>query len=117
MAPKEFSRAQRVESLIQVEIAKILQVEMHGAPIGLLTVTSVKVSPDLSHAKIYVVTHDEQNAELAIKLLNDKAKTFRHQLAKKIDLRIMPTLRFHYDESIAKGDRMTKLFNEITRNN
>ena len=106
------SQLRRIESSIQVALASILQMEFKGTSLGFVTITGVNVSPDLSFAKIYVVSHDEAAHEEMVNALNQELKSLRYKLAKKINLRKMPKLRFYHDESIAKGARICELLSE-----
>ncbi len=110
---QEFSRSKRVESLIQLEIAKIIQFEIDTSEIGMITVTGVKVTPDLSQAKIYIVAHDEENAKKAVLFLNQEAKKIRWRLSKQVQLRKSPVLHFYYDESVSEGARIDKLLRKF----
>jgi len=111
--PKEYSRMQRVESLIQAEIAQLIQVELHDLSVGMITVTGVKVSPDLSSANIYIVIHDEKLVKQAIDLLNERAKFLRYHLGERIRLKKIPELHFYYDKSVGEGEKITRLLSEI----
>lgn len=110
--PKSFSRMRRVESLIQQEIAQIIEFEFKDSPFGLITITHAKVSPDLAQAKIYVIVHDKDKAEEAVAFLNQEAKFLRHLLGNKIKLRRTPELHFYYDESFERGSRISELLHE-----
>jgi len=111
--PKEFSRTQRVADLIQRELAQLIQNEMEDPRVRLVTVTAVKVSRDLSHAKIYITQHKPE-AEIAktVKVLNKAASFLRFRLAQIIDLRIVPELRFVYDASITYAASLSALIDE-----
>ena len=72
----------RVESLIQQEIAQIIELEFKDSPFGLITITHAKVSPDLRKARIYVIAHDKDKAQELASFLNQEAKSLRHLLGK-----------------------------------
>jgi ribosome-binding factor A len=116
---KEFSRAERVASLIQVELARLIQEEIDEVRFYLITVTKVKISADLACAKIYFVSHKEQEEDVKrqLKLLNNAAKFLRRQLASRMRMRKIPELRFYYDISIARGSRISKLLNDTMDDN
>lgn len=110
----DINRIKRIESLMQNELAKIIHLELTDPKLQWITITGVKVSRDLSIAKVYVVSRNETDAEQTIKLLNQKAKPLRYQLAKEITtLRKMPELRFYYDHSISEGNKIEQLLKEI----
>ena len=108
--PKEFSRKLRIEELIQREIATLIQQEIKDPRIGMVTVSGVDISPDLKHAKIYVsLLGDEKDRDKSISALNHAAQFLRHELAGHLYLKAIPALRFVYDESIARGARLSEL--------
>jgi ribosome-binding factor A len=102
----------RVESLIQQEIAKIIEMEYRDSEFGLITITHAAVSPDLAQAKIYVIVHDKEKAKQAVQFLNQEAKSLRYLLGNKIKLRRIPELHFYYDEAFERSSRITELLNE-----
>lgn len=109
--PKDFNRINRIESLVQETLAKIIQRELRDQITELVTITSVKVSRDLSFAKTYVVMHedDPEKIKQILKTLNQAAKFLRFQLAKEVELRKIPALHFYYDEVWQKGLRVSQL--------
>ena len=110
------NRLRRIESLIRTELALLIRAESSDPALQWITVTGVKVSADLSLAKVYVVSHDESDIKQTIQYLNKKTKHFRYQLAKTTkNLRKTPELRFYYDDSISEGNRIDQLLNEITK--
>ena len=113
--PKHYSRKQRVGDLIQTTLAEILQEHVKDARFGLITVTGVEVSPDFSHAKIYVSVLNEESAKEAIDVLNQSSREFRFELAHAINLRVTPDLKFFYDDSTVRGNRITSLISKALK--
>lgn len=113
---KDFSRISRIESLVQEALAKIIQLELKDKPIGMVTLTSVNVSKDLSYAKIYIVAHENDTAKRKniLHILNQSAKFLRFRLAKEIELRKVPELHFYFDEVWLQGFRVSELLNRNT---
>ena len=111
---KSFGRTERVAHLIQRELASIIQQEVKDPRIPtFVNITAVDVSPNFSNAKIYLtVLGKEDEAKLALELLNKAAGYLRSCLAKQVKLRTTPALRFVYDDSIEHGRRLTKLIDE-----
>lgn len=108
--PKEFSRKVRIEELVQREIATLIQQEIKDPRIGMVTVSAVDMSPDLKHAKIYItLLGDEKEHDNSVKALNHAARFLRHELARRLYLKVLPDIRFVYDESIEKGERLAEL--------
>lgn len=110
---KEFSRAQRVADEIQRELAQLIQREVRDPRFGMVTISAVKVSKDLSYAKVYVtVLGDEVKTTEVVKALNKAAGFFRSLLARTMRLRVAPGLHFVYDSSVASGVKISALIDE-----
>jgi ribosome-binding factor A len=111
----ERKRTDRVAQMIQRKLAQIIQQEVKDPRLPRLTsVSAVKVSPDLSFAKVYITTlGDDEEAELAIEILNNATSFLRTALARTVKLRIVPQLSFVYDISLREGNRMSRLLNDI----
>jgi len=102
-------RPQKLGDLIQRELSELVQRELRDPRIGMITLTGVDVSPDLSHAKVFYTTLDPAHVDDAGKGLKRAAGFLRSQLAKRIKLYTTPELRFEYDESVERGDRLSRL--------
>jgi ribosome-binding factor A len=112
---KSNKRKARVADVIQAALAEILRKDAKNFRLGMVTVTSVEVAPDLSFAKIYVSVLEEATAIATVKTLNQEMKYFRHQLAGAVKLRATPELRFIYDDSVVRGNRITSLINNALK--
>ena len=115
---REFKRSDRVAQEIQKEIAVILQREVKDPRIGMVTVSDVEVSSDLAYAKVFVTflfDHDEQAITQGMKGLEKAAPYIRILLGKTMRLRIVPEVRFIYDESLVEGMRMSNLVSNVIR--
>ncbi|HLQ25855.1 MAG TPA: 30S ribosome-binding factor RbfA [Acidiferrobacterales bacterium] len=103
-------RSRRVAALLKRELAALMQRELNDPRTAKATLTGVDVAPDLSHAKVYV-THlvgRERGHEIVAAL--NKAEGFvRRRLAGRIKLRVVPELRFLYDESVERGMAISAL--------
>ena len=102
-------RPQRLGDLIQREVSELLRLELRDPRVGMLTVTSVDVSPDLSHAKVFFTLLDKEKLPETLAGLKRSAGFLRSQLARRIKLYTTPELRFVYDESVERGDRLSRL--------
>ena len=102
-------RAQKLGDLIQRELSELVQRELRDPRVGMITITSVDVSPDFSHAKVFYTTLNPEQVPEAGKGLKRAAGFLRSQLAKRIKLYTTPELRFEYDESVERGDRLSRL--------
>jgi ribosome-binding factor A len=114
---KEFGRNARVSSQMQKELSLVLQRDVKDVRLGFVTINEVVVSKDLAVAKIYVtvLNADEQAKKDNVKLLNELAPMIRHELAKRMRLRHISTLRFHYDTSFDTGMRVAELLSDVPR--
>lgn len=108
-----FDRTQRVADLIQKTLGRMLLQDMPDRRFRFVTVVSVTVSRDLGYATVYVsvLSDDAQVIKETVADLNRHAKNLRYQVAQEVDLRVMPELRFVYDESTANGFRISSLLN------
>jgi len=106
-------RAQRVGDQIQRELADLLRVHLKDPRIGMVTVTGVEASPDLSHAKIFF-THlaGAEHAASTVQALQHTAGYLRTELSHRLDLYSVPQLHFVYDDSIESGLKLSKLIDD-----
>ena len=110
------SRIQRVSERVQQELAKAL-LQIHEEPLFLkTTITSVKVSSDLSNAKVFISIWDEKDIEETMAALQKRAKPLRHILAKTLNLRLTPALTFIYDTTAMHAQKITELINQLDKN-
>ncbi|MDO2947595.1 30S ribosome-binding factor RbfA [Aeromonas simiae] len=116
---REFSRTRRVGQQIQREIALILQREVKDPRIGMVTVSDVEVSRDLNYAKVYVtflqLDNDAERIKEALAALGEAAGYIRSLLGSAMRLRVVPELRFFYDETLVEGMRMSNLVTNTIR--
>ena len=112
--PNEFSRARRVADLVQRELAVLIQRELNEPRLGLVTVSATEISDDLAYAKVYVTSlGNEADTKEVLETLNNAAGLFRRRLAQRLSLRIVPKLRFFFDESVGRGRRLSALIDEV----
>ena len=101
----------RVASDMQKEISDLLLREAKDQDFKTVTIRHVKVTNDLSFAKIYFTTLD--NKEKVEKDLNNAAGFFRSLLAERLQIRHTPELRFIFDESIEYGQKIEKIIEKL----
>lgn len=105
-------RAERVASSIRAQLADVVRTRMSDPRLPLLAVTDARVSRDLAVADIYVSSlaaeRDDAREEL-VAVLNHAAGFLRRTLARRLDLRFTPKLRFHYDELAEQAPRLEAL--------
>lgn len=103
MNQKAFTRSDRVADLIREEVAQLFRNDIADPRVQGITITDVKITPDLITARIYYVSANKK-AEKSMTEGLEKVKGFiRKQLAKTIELRRVPELEFFYDEVFENG--------------
>lgn len=111
--PREFSRTLRVAEQIQRDLADIIRLELKDPRVGMVTLTEVDVAPDYKHAKVYfTLIGDAEQVAAAGAGLTHAAGFLRHELGRRIQLRIIPQLTFAYDDSVERGVRLSRLIDE-----
>lgn len=108
-------RPERVAETIKREMAEILTHRLRDPRLGgMISVTDVEVTPDLSVARIYVsVLAPDDARDRALEVLTHSAGFVRHELAPRLGLREMPEIRFLLDTSIQQGARVEELLRRI----
>ncbi len=110
---KEFSRSRRVGEQIQRELAELLQREINDPRLGMVTVSAVEVSRDLAVAKVFfTVLNPEHDMKQTLSGLNHASGFLRRELGKRMQLRVVPELRFQFDSSIEHGSRLSALIDK-----
>lgn len=95
------------------EISYILETEVKNQHIKFVTITDVRVTNDLSFAKVYFTVLDEERKIETLKALKQASGFIRSKLCERIDIRHMPELEFIYDESISYGKKIEDKIKEI----
>jgi ribosome-binding factor A len=108
------TRASRVGDQIQADLASLLTRDVHDPGIGFVTITRVKVSPDLQQARVYYTSIGDDTAKRESARALDRATPFlRRQVGQRLRLKRVPELTFFYDESIEQGDRIERILQEL----
>lgn len=108
-------RQNKVARLIQRDLSEMFQKECKEIIAGtMVSVTTVRVSPDLSYAKIYLSIFPSERVEATMNSLEEKNKSIRFILGKKVgkQMRIIPELRFFVDDSLDYIERIDNLLKE-----
>ena len=107
----------RINGEVQRALAEIIRGDLKDPRIGEVTsVVAVEVAPDLKTCKVWVsVLGDEQAQADTLAGLNSAEGFIRNQLARKINLRNTPQIRFIMDQSIAYGVNMSKLIDDVQK--
>jgi len=110
--PREFTRKDRVSDAMQRELAKLIREEVRDPRLALANITAVEVNRDLANAKVYVNfvgTDSEQENIDATEVLNGASGFLRSRIAKRMQMRTTPRLRFIYDHSGKRGQDLSVL--------
>ncbi|TNF37130.1 MAG: 30S ribosome-binding factor RbfA [Gammaproteobacteria bacterium] len=107
--PKEFSRSQRMAEQIRRELAELVRDEIKDPRVHWVSFTEVRLSKDLTSAVIYFTVMNDEESEQTKQALNAAAGFLRKQLAARLRSRIVPHLKFFYDDSIERGSSMEAL--------
>ncbi len=111
------TRLERVEQLLRREIAGLLLEGILRDPrlanLGLISITAVRVSPDLAHARVFVDMLGEGGREPVLAALGAGAGRIQRALGGRIHLKRTPRLTFVADEAIERGNRIEQVLAEI----
>ena len=106
-------KIERINHMIMEEVSKILMLEVKDERFKFVTVTDCDTSNDLSYSKIYVTVLDQEKKDETLKALNNASSLIRGELAKRIEIRHIPELKFLYDESISYGEHIDEIIDKI----
>lgn len=110
---KEFSRSRRVGEQIQRELAELVQRELNDPRLGMVTVSAVEVSRDLTVAKVFfTVLNPGHDVAETLEGLTHATGFLRRELGRRMKLRVVPELRFQYDSSIEEGSHLSALIDK-----
>jgi len=110
----EHKRSDRVADLILKELAEVLLRRVNDPRLADITLTGVKVTPDLRHAKIfYSMLGDDERKAAAIVGLESARGFVKRELGKRLHLRRMPDVEFHFDGSLEYGSHIDRLLDDL----
>jgi ribosome-binding factor A len=110
------SRMRRVDEAVRAVLGDVIAQELKDPRVGFVTVTAVKTSPDLRHARVYVsVLGDEQTRAASLAGLSSAHGFLQRRVASELRLKHTPTLEFAYDDTVERGMRVTQLLAEDER--
>ncbi|VVE45574.1 ribosome-binding factor A [Pandoraea aquatica] len=98
----------RINDQIQRDLSELIQREVKDPRIGLVTLQSVEVTPDYAHAKVFYTTLTG-DPKATGEALNEAAGYLRNLLFKRLHIHTVPTLHFHFDQSIERAIEMSRL--------
>lgn len=108
-----YKRSQRVSDLLREEIAEIIMRRLKDPRLGFVTVTGVDITEDLKIAKVFVSVLKQEDRELTLEILNSARSFVRSEVAKRVRMKVIPSIEFRIDESIEYGARIDRLLKEI----
>lgn len=114
MASKSYPRAKRVGQQIQRALSELIRRELRDPRLGMITLTDVRMSPDLGYAKVYYSVLGA-DPHLSQEILTQAADMLRGPLGRALGIRHSPELRFVPDELIESGARLSQLINEAVK--
>ena len=107
------SRMNKIEDLLHKEIANIIVTRIDNPQIkNTVTITDIKVSKDIRSAIVYFATLDK-NFKKVEKIINELKPTIKFYLSKNVHLKRIPDIRFIFDDTIIKGQRINKLLDSL----
>jgi ribosome-binding factor A len=109
-------RTDRLSGLFRSELADLISSELRDPRItGMISITSVDVSPDLEHATVYVsvLADDAEHQKTSLAALNNAAPFLRKQVMGRVHIRRVPSFEFEADHTIEEGARMLDLMKKV----
>lgn len=113
MPTKSFHRTDRVSAQLRRELGTLVHeaVREHGLPS--VSVSDVEVTRDMAHAKVFVTALMQERSAEALKGLKELVWGLRMELARRVKMRHVPELHFHYDDSVDRGERIENLLRDL----
>ena len=107
----ETTRQNKISRLLQKELSEIFLLQTKAMPGVLVSVSAVRISPDMSIARVYLSVFPSEKAEEIVKNVNDNMKTIRYELGTRVrhQLRIIPELKFFVDDSVDYIEKIDSL--------
>lgn len=114
--PKNENRLNRIDEELKKELSQIISYELKNPEAtGMISVTKVKITPDLKYAKVYVSILNSKSDEKTIEALKKSAGFIRSQIAKRVNLRITPELVFEKDDSMEYGMKIDSILKDLNK--
>ena len=107
-------RILRLQQLILEQVAQTIQRELKDPRIGMVSITRVKLSPDLSRAQVYwSCLGDDSEHRKVQRGLEDAVPVIQGAVAQALQTRVTPRLQFHFDQSLEKAQRLEEIFQHL----
>jgi ribosome-binding factor A len=108
-------RTSRVGESVRDALVEVFRQELNDMALGLTSITSVEVSPDLHFARVFISGLDEKETKETVRELQERKGFIRSQLGKRIRLRSTPELDFKFDETATRAGRIEDLLADINK--
>ena len=107
----ETTRQNKISRLIQKELSEIFVLQTKSMNGVLVSVSAVRISPDMSIARVYLSVFPSERSQEIVKNINDNMKSIRYELGTRVrhQLRIIPELKFFVDDSLDYAERIDEL--------
>ena len=107
----ETTRQNKISRLIQKELSEIFLLQTKSMNGVLVSVSAVRISPDMSIARVYLSVFPSERSQDIVKNINDNMKSIRYELGTRVrhQLRIIPELKFFVDDSLDYAERIDEL--------
>lgn len=99
--------------MLREEIADIIMKKVKDPRLGFVTVTDVELSEDLKIARAFISVLKDEEKSTTLEILNAAKGLVRNEVSKRVRVKFIPLIEFRIDTSIAHGDRIDRLLNEI----
>ena len=106
-------RIDKVENLIKEEISLIFLHKLQDPAFGFLTITNVKVSPDLRIAKIYISVFEKEKREIVLEKIKAKYRFYKIGTCSRIRIKFVPELKFFIDDTLDYVEKIEGLIKKI----
>jgi ribosome-binding factor A len=113
MAQKSFHRTDRVSAQLRRELGTLVHEAVREHGLASASVSDVELTRDMAHAKVFVTVLIQERAAETMKALKALAPEIRYRLGRAMQLRHVPGVHFHYDESMDRGERIDNLLRDL----
>jgi ribosome-binding factor A len=109
-------RKDKVARTIKEEISLIFLYKLKDPAFGLITITNIKMSPDMKIAKVYFSVYDKDKRQFVLDRINEAKGFIRSELSHRINMRFVPELDFYIDDTIDYVEKIENIFKQIHKN-
>lgn len=112
MPSRDFKRTDRVSAELRREVGTLVHAAVREHALPSVSVSDVEVGRELDVATVWVTALQPERADEAMSALKELAGEFRRALSRSMRLRRVPELRFRYDDSVDRGERIDELLRQ-----